>query len=115
MALKAKHPVYGDTVTMAIQGLVLPRAASADSCERAAAERAGQLIRGALTPGDLGDFVDVRIRPDGGFAAAIRGKDGLFLQVSLGRELPVVALSDDREHRVDWCASPPRASSSQPP
>lgn len=100
------NPLYGDSVPVAIDGLVLPRARSSDACEVAMARKADSLIADTLARAQRVDLVDMRIASDGEYVAAV-GRDGYYLHTLLAKELPAVELKSGATRSAatttDWC------------
>ena len=111
--LPKPHPVFGESVSVVVDGLVLPRPGSSNPCEIAAAQRAGKLIADALPPRAAGqkrgghtDLREVRIRDDGEFIASV-SHDGLPLSLTLMKDLPWFSQESAATHptpaTIDWC------------
>jgi hypothetical protein len=106
--LPVKHRLYGDSVSVSVLGLVLPRANSGNECEATASTTAEVLISGALAGAKSVDIAEVHMADDGELVAGVRA-DGFFLHTTLGRKLPVAYAGNFRPTRgdaanVDWCA-----------
>lgn len=98
-SLREPHWIYGATLSVMELILTLPRASSADPCERAAAPKAESLIANALGPDRMADIVELAIGSDGRLRGAVRTDAG-FIKDTLRQALPAYL---EPSAVVDWC------------
>ncbi len=104
--LPASNPLYGDAVSVAIAGIVLPRAKSSDACEVAMARTADSLIADTLARAQRIDLQEIRLLHDGEYVAGV-SRDGWLLHNLLQKRLPMIAVESDAMRNAsattDWC------------
>jgi hypothetical protein len=106
--------LHGERVSVAVDGLVLPRPGSSDRCEREVADKARKLLADFFAQGNgRASLRDTRIRDDGEYIAAVVREGGpkydhgsLYLLLMM-KELPWFEPGHDTRYRdpamIDWC------------
>jgi hypothetical protein len=109
--LPKPNPLYGESVSVAVDGLVLPRPGSSDPCEIAMAQKARNLMADSLARGGRVYLRDVRIGDDGEYIAAVsrdsENPHDQYLHNLLMKDFPGIELQSGATHTaaetIDWC------------